>query len=297
MKTLHVRTILVGSLTAILGCDRGPSEQSTPTTQPDAVSVTEPVTQPFLANQVRLEHVGEEWDAYGNFLTVLRLTNRSQHDIAYAGYTTSSPAYMEQVRGSDSEGWRDNGPGWCGVGLGMRQLRAGQSATFTVLAPRGAQSWRIGITIKDPAAHVVWTEPIAANAEKVRDASSAVELVQTTVVRHPDREFPYTFTLKNISDKPLYYGGFQERDVPPNYVTQENRSGSWQDDNGVIWSGTDFGFKQLPPGSTISFSIPAQSLDSTWRIGIRLFKTARPVSYDDAYSSVWWEPQPPRNQG
>ena len=287
MKLLDIRPLLIvtAALAAVVGCERGPGKQS-PTSLTGDASVAEPVTRLSLADQVRLEQVGEEWDAYGNFLPILRLTNHAQYDISCPSDSTASPVYMEQVRGSDSEGWRGQNLSWCGVGLGTQNLRTGQSATFTVLPPEGAQSWRIGIEIEHPEAHVIWTPPIAGNAEIVREPPSAVEVVETTVVRHPDRDFPYTFTLKNVSDGPLYYGGFKEPHVPPIYLNQEKRSEGWEDNGKANWCGTGFGFKALPPGGSISFSIPAQSLDSTWRIGIRLFKTARPASYDDAYSPV-----------
>jgi hypothetical protein len=184
------------------------------------------------------------------------------------------------------------------VGLGRQKLRAGRSATFTVVPPEVGQS-RIGIKIESPVEHVIWTPPINADAETAREAPSAAELVRTDVSKHPGREFPYTFTLTNVSDRPLFFAGFNEPHVPPLYLNQEQRSGDWQDEGHALWNGSGssgFGFKELPPGGSISFSIPAQSLDSTWRIGIRLFQTPRPASYNDAYSPVWWEPLPPRNQ-
>jgi hypothetical protein len=249
-----------------------------------------------LADPVQLAHVGEEWDAYGNFLTVLRLTNRSAADISYAGYGTSSPIYLQQVRGSDLEGWRDQKSGWCGVGLERQHLPAGQSATFTVLPPDAAQSWRIGIKLESSQSQVIWTQPIISNSDIAPQGPSAAELVQADFSRHPDRDFPYTFTLKNVSRTPLCYGGYQEPHVPPIYLIQEKHSEGWEDKGKADWSGTGFGFKELPPGGSISFSVPAQSLDSTWRIGLRLFKTARPASCNDAYRPVWWAPLPPRNR-
>jgi hypothetical protein len=120
--------------------------------------------------------------------------------------------------------------------------------------------------------------------------------VQREVSWHPDKEFPYTFKLINSSAKTLYYGGYREADIPPIYLNQKWQLWQWGDDGTVDWCGSDFGFKQLRPGGTIMFSIPAQSLDSTWRIGIRLLRTDVPRATDDAYRPVWWPELPPRGK-
>ncbi len=233
MKMLDTRPILM-LMVAVMAIVAWSPGQSVP-----AVS-----TKP--ANEIRLEHIGEEWDAYGNFLPVLRLTNYSRRDISYAGYSTSSPVYMQQVRGSDREEWREHNPGWCGTGLGTQQLRAGQSATFRVVPREAVQSWRIGIKIDGPEARAIWTQPINREAAVAHEAPSAAELVQVHVSKHPDREYPYTFTLKNVSGKPLFYGGYQEPHVPPIYLNQEKRPEGWHDDGKADWSGTGFGFKRAP---------------------------------------------------
>ncbi len=243
-----------------------------------------------------LERVGAQWDAYGNFLSVFRLTNTSERDISYPGYAPSSPLYTRQLR---RLGWRDEPSGWCGVGLGTQRLAPHQSATFTVLPPEGRRTWRIGIEVTQPGDQwqppVVWTPPLRTDSEIVGEAPSAGEFVQTHVVHQPRRKFPYTFTVTNTSNRPLFYGGFREAHVPPIYLNQERRLGRWTDEGNANWCGTGFGFRQLPSGGSISFSIPAQSLDSTWRIGIRFYRTAQPVDPTDAFSPVWWEPLPPRN--
>src|SRR3954468_24533858 len=102
---LDIRPLLILTvvLTIVVGCNHDTSVQSSPSE---------------LADQVGLEYVGEEWDAYGAFLTVVRITNHSKRDISYGGYSTSSPMCVEQVRGSDSEGWRDRDFSWCAMGLG-----------------------------------------------------------------------------------------------------------------------------------------------------------------------------------
>jgi hypothetical protein len=277
-----VRSLLILTVfhALVVGCNHGANLRPT-TTMP--------------TDQVQLTCIGEEWDAYGNFLTVLRLDNRSQRSISYSGYSDSFPVYREQLRGSNSEGWRDRNSGWCGVGLGKQQLRAQQSVTLKLPPPGGAYSWRIGINIDTPDARLIWSDAMTANAEQVRESPSAAGLVQAVVVKHPDREFPYTFILKNVSGRPLFYGGYREPDVPPIYLIQENRPDGWHDDGKADWSGSGFGFKELTPGGSLLFSIPAQSLDSKWRIGIRLFKNVRPA-YNDAFSPVWWVPLPPRNR-
>ena len=243
-----------------------------------------------------LERVGARWDAYGNLLSVFRLTNTSERDIAYPGFSPSSPLYTRQLR---RLGWHEEPSGWCGVGLGTQRLRAHQSATFTVLPPEGRRTWRIGIAVTQAGDQsqpvVLWTKPLTTDSQTVREAPSAGELVQVRVAHHLGRKFPYTFTVTNKSSQPLFYGGYRDAHIPPLYLNQERRSGRWTDDGRGDWSGTGFGFRQLSPGKSNSFSIPAQSLDSTWRIGIRFYRTPQPTDPADAFSPVWSEPLPPRN--
>lgn len=254
---------------------------------------------PCPAAPARLEPIGTRWDASGNFISVFRLTNTSSGEISFPGYSASSPAYTLQLRHLGR--WRDEPSFWCGVGFGTQRLAPHRSEIFTVLPPKDSRMWRIGIKVTmagwAPKALIAWTKALITDADIVRQAPNADAFVRTDVLRRPYRNFPYTFTLTNTSDKPLFYGGFKETHVPPIYLNQERRLGRWIDDGSATWCGTSFGFRELPQGGLISFSIPAQSLNLTWRIGVRLYRTAQPVVPRDAYSPVWWPPLPRRNRG
>lgn len=255
-----------------------------------------PLASTKPTSELRLEYISEEWDAYGNFLPAFRLTNDSQREITYSGYSISSPVFVQQVRGSDREEWRNQNIGWSGTGLESQRLRAGHATTFRVAPPEGVHFWRIGLKTEEPEDIVVWSKSIIANKTMVEEMPCAAKLIHVDVAKHPDRESTYTFTLKNVSEESLFYGGYQEPHVPPIYLKQEKFAEGWIDDGKADWSGTGFGFKELRPGRSILFSIPAQSLDRTWRIGIRLFRTDRPAARKDAYEPVWWEPLSPRSE-
>jgi hypothetical protein len=276
-----IRTLFILSVVSLVGCNGSPTAQS---------------AHDGFADHIQLERVGAEWNAYGQNTTVIKLTNGADRGVSYTGYS-SEPVYTLQVQGSilDWWTWHDEGPsGWCGVGLGTRILNPQQSVTFKVPTPDHSQPWRVGIKIKDPDIPNIWTRPIVETVREGRWAAGAEKLVETAVEQHPGRNFPYTFILKNTSASPIFYGGFQEPNIPPIYLNQEMHSGNWEDSGQGDWSGTGFGFKELVPGASISFPIPGQSLDAMWRIGIRLFMTARPESPDDIYKPIWWPPFPPR---
>jgi hypothetical protein len=255
------------------------------------------------AAAVALNSVGSTWDAYGNYLSVFTLTNASDEAMSYSGYAPSEPIYTTQVRRIAQ--WSDEPAGWCGVGLGTQRLAPNQSVTFTVPPPDGDQTWRVGVRFnftgsdsKSRRSETAWSSPVTSKSRKQIDlaAPDAASLVQTAVTWHPDSKFPYTFRLTNSSAKTLFFGGYRETDVPPIYLNQERQRGHWRDDGHADWCGSGFGFKQLRPGDSLTFSIPAQSLDHSWRIGILLFRNGAPRAPDDAYRPVWWPELPPRGK-
>jgi hypothetical protein len=252
-----------------------------------------------------INHIGSSWDAYGNFLDTFRITNKSETAIYYSGYGPDAPVFDTQIL--KHSGLQDMGSsGWCGVGLGSHSLAPHQSVNFSVpIAFEAPTTWRIGMKISlmqktnvPPKSESVWSTIITTKSRKQIDqaGSSAKSFVRTTVTWHPEKRFPYTFVLANISTNTLFYGGFSETDVPPIYLDQEQESGLWKDNGSVNWCGTHLGFWPLQPGQSITFSIPAQGLDHTWRSGIRLYRSRTPITPEDAFLPVWWQELPPRGK-
>lgn len=250
-------------------------------------------------DDVELHITGTTWDTYGNFLNVFTLKNSSAHPVFYDGYSLNEPIRLRQIQNEKQE-WQDLHYGYCGVGLGRQHLQPGESITFTESAPKENQTWKVGVTFtfrkQDnlEVQHTVWSQPIDGVNQK-RTQPDASEMVKLESRKDSKHKFPYTFTLTNISKQVLYYGGFHELDVPPIYINQEKHKDSWQNDGKAVWNGegaSGFGFQELSPGKSIIFSIPAQS-HVIWRIGIILFRTSTPKSYEDAYQPVWCSPQSP----
>lgn len=247
--------------------------------------------------QVSIERTGGEWSPYGSYLSNIRLSNPSKETISFEGYAPESPVYVVETR--QLGGWKDEDASWCGVGLREQHMPAGGEIRFQVAAPEGRAAWRVGVYFSAKGGRHssgVWTQPIAGLDDRGAGKGGVRELVRTEVAKDPDRKFPYTFTLTNISARPLYYGGFRGA-TPPIYLNQIRRLGFWKDDGQADWCGKDIAIRPLPPGRSLSFSIPAQSLDSTWRIGMRLYKSPQPVRVSDAFPPVWWPPLPPRGRG
>lgn len=259
------------------------------------------ITPGSVGAAVALKCVGSEWDAYGNYLSVFMLTNDTDRAISYFGYAPSQPVYTTQIRNEIQ--WREEATGWCGVGFGAQNLFPKQSVTFRVSPPQDGQAWRVGIEIEvvdsrnaQTRIRTVWSPPARRQSlrKKISQDADATRLVQTAVSWNPDHAQPYTFSLINTSTDSLFYGGYQEPTVPPIFLNQVRYLGKWREDGVADWSGSDIGFKELRAGDSIRFSIPAQSQDSTWRIGIRLFRSDAPHAQDDAYEPVWW-PELPRD--
>ena len=255
------------------------------------------------AAALELRHSGSRWNANGNFLYEFSLTNSSSDAVEYDGYHFSLPVYTSQTLRNNQ--WKDDSADWCGVNLETRQLAPRQAVTLSLSPPDDARAWRVGIPFRPAATNAAsaqiktaWSPSVRPKSRKELDAhgKSAAPWVETQVALHRDgnREQSYEFSLRNKSTNTLYYGGFREPDVPPIYLNQERRTGRWHDNGHANWSGSDLGFKQLLPGQSISFKIPAQSLDRSWRIGIRLFRTDSPGVPEDAYLPVWWIELPPR---
>lgn len=267
------------------------------------ILATLPLASPGATAPGALDCVGTTWDASGNFLSVFRLTNSSEETTAYSGYAPATPVYKRQIRRLTH--WRDEPTGWCGVGLGIQRLTPNHSLTFAVPPPDGDRAWRIGVQFtftgadsRSKRSEIVWSSAVTSKSPRQIElaAHDASSLVQLGVSWNPDREFPYTFNLTNMSEKTLFYGGYSEPDVPPIYLNEERRMGHWRDDGKADWSGSNFGFKRLRPRDSMTFSIPPQSLDHSWRIGIRLFRTDAPHAPDDACRPVWWAELPPRGK-
>lgn len=251
------------------------------------------VAMPSMA-QVAIERTGGEWSPYGSYLWNLRLSNYSKDTIVFDGYAPASPVYVVETRRLG--GWKGEDASWCGVGMGTHQIPAGREISFQVDAPEGRATWRVGVRFSTKGrrdSSMVWTQPVAGLIDREAGKGRASGLVRTEVAKHPDRKFPYTFTLTNISNRPLYYGGFLGK-TPPIYLNQVRRLGFWKDEGQADWCGKGIAIRPLFPERSLSFSIPAQSLDSTWRIGMRLYKSPRPVNISDAFQPVWWPPLPPR---
>jgi hypothetical protein len=245
----------------------------------------------------RLEQVGTRWDPWGNFQFVFRLNNTSDRAISYQGYGPEWPIFAQQRRGAT--GWEAEKGGWCGTGLGKQKLAAHGSIVFTVPPPlEGGQTWRFGIAVTGPGygsrPEMIWSGPLRAKPEADENTPGADALVHIHVVQHPGQKFPYTFTVRNVSERPVYYGGFREAQVPPIYLNAELRGQRWKNNGHSDWSGTGLGFQPLAPGRAISFSIPAQSWETTWRIGLQCYRTAEPTSAADVYRPVWGPALPPR---
>lgn len=244
--------------------------------------------------QVSLQRTGGQWSPYGSYLSDIRLSNHSKDTITFEGYAPASPVYVVETR--QLAGWKGEDASWCGVGLRKQQMPAGGEISFQVAAPERRAAWRVGVHFSTEGGRdssVAWTQPIAGEHDRGAGRERADKLVRMEVSKHPDRKFPYTFTLTNISDRPLYYGGYRGT-TPPIYLNQFRRLGFWKEDGQADWCGRDIAIRPLLPGSSLSFSIPAQSLDSTWRIGMRLYKAPQPILISDAFRPVWWPPLPPR---
>lgn len=258
---------------------------------------------PGNCGTIKLERTGHHWTAYGRFIEEFRLTNSSEKAICYLGYV--EPVAFKELW--TFAWWHRQRLSLCGNELREGGLEAGQSATFTFPSPEGTKTWRIGVSydwgskddvfqeypFKVRSAAVVTTSPRDQTFASAPDAS---RLVRMEVQQHPGRPRPYTFTLTNTSAQMLFYGGFREKNIPPIYLGQESHLFRWTFEGSVNWSGTDLGFKELRPGDRIQFSIPGQSLDRFWRIGLRLFRTNVPRSIEDAYRPVWWPKFPPRDK-
>jgi hypothetical protein len=254
------------------------------------------------AGAVTLESLGTRWLPFGSLNSEFMITNASSNTIQFSGYGRSMPIYTAQIRLQGD--WCKQPEGlYCPVGLESISLMPRESMAFTVPALPGEDKWRIGIefTHSDLATgsnriETVWSPAVtnAPESEIASAASNPTSLARIDVTWHAERDYPYTFKLVNVSVEPLYYGGFAERDVPPIYFGQERRGKEWQDSGVAKWCGSRLGFYELKAGGSIEFSIPAQSLDTTWRIGIRLFKKAEPRSPQDAYRIIWSHELPPR---
>lgn len=161
--------------------------------------------------------------------------------------------------------------------------------------PDGRRAWRIGLELQignQSEPQLLWTKALATDSALDQATPSAAQLVLHKIVHQPGRDFPYTFTITNISQQPLFYGGYAEANSPPLYMTAERHWGRWIDTGHVDWSGTNFGFKKLSPGKSISFSMTGKGQDAIWRVGIRFYHTPQPVAITDAFSPVWCDPLP-----
>ena len=251
-------------------------------------------------DSISLEQAGTLVDPHGNLMMVFKLTNTSAAAVSYSGYAPALPNYTTQFRRLGQ--WRDAPGAWCGFGLKDIQLPAHQVVTFTVPPWEGKTS-RICLDIAParaggkPESQQIRSAPVTISLEAIhRNAGDASSLVRTEVTHHPEHKSPYTLTLANTSSQTLYYGGFHDPNVPPIYLNQERVLGHWKDDGEANWAEKGVAFHPLPSHRSISFSIPAQSLDKTWRIGIRLYRTDHPKTMEDTYLPVWWPPLPPRNK-
>lgn len=260
-------------------------------------------TATAFAGDVYLDQTGTTWNESGKFLYVFTLTNATDTRILYGGYSPSSPVYDIGLRHKDR--WQEKDMSYCGTGLKTQQLKSGRSVSFMV-SPEENENWRVGVTyhfvssfgIENENLLTCWSPSIKPLSKSSRDLPKldASKLVEADVSYTHGAEYPYTFLLKNISKQTLFFGGFDKPGVPPIYLNQELHQGKWSDDGQAVWNGDGIpsGFQELSPGRTIKFSIPAQSLDSDWRIGVILFRTDSPKTPEDVYRPVWWRKLPKR---
>lgn len=258
---------------------------------------------PGNCGPIKLERTGWHWTAYGRFLEDFRLTNTSEKPICYTGY--ASPVCFKELW--TLAWWRRQRLSLCGNGLREGGLEPGQSTTFGYPPPEGSKTWRIGVSydwgskddvfqeypLKVKSAGIVTTSP---RDQIFASAPDASKLVRLEVQKQTGQEERYTFTLTNTSAQTLFYGGYREKSVPPIYLSQLSQRFGWKYDGTVDWSGTGLGFKEIRPGATIQFSIPARGGEHIWRIGLRLFRTNAPRAMEDAYRPVWWPKLPPRDK-
>ncbi|HWB05868.1 MAG TPA: hypothetical protein VG796_22800 [Verrucomicrobiales bacterium] len=259
---------------------------------------------------VRIEYTGTRWDIYGHYNMELRLKNDSRQTIAFSG---GAYPWFDRFEGRPW-GWKQDKLERCGhEAFSDQRLRPGQSKTFTLPAPE-KRSWRLrvpfayerngtGAAAADTTGQkgVAWSPTLPALPREWlntsgTDASRLVELNVTLVPGHGEPK--YAFVLKNISSKPLYYPGYSDDPAEsvyekgPAYLLEERHGWRWKNESWPrTWQG--LGFRKIPPGRTLTFTDSARSSKRTWRIGLRLFLTAKPRTITDACRPVWWQALPP----
>ena len=244
------------------------------------------------AAPLRLEHIGTKWDEYGHFVWVFRFTNPSDTPISYVGWMSDSgPLPVVEVLRSGV--WRDVYLGCLGPERNAQRLAPHRSILVSLAPQKAGATWRVGVPVMQPPSFTrwevgVWTDPLSTDAATPAAAKSrsAARMVETRVSRNPDPNAPYTFTLTNISSQPLYYGGFQGTKLPAFHLQQDRFLGRWQGGESAMFYGTGDGFRKLSPGASLTFTIPSLNLWKTWRLGVRLYRTPRPVVPADAYPPV-----------
>jgi len=243
---------------------------------------------------------GYKWDAYGNYLPYFKVSNKTSEVFAFWGYSKSSPVYSIEVLINDR--WQENPLGWCGNGMQLQTMAPEDSFVFFVPPRSGDASWRVRIDLEPRSKTRIYYKPnihssplpTSDTLARMPPAGSSPQQVMLEAEYHDELQFPCRFRLTNISDSPVYYGGFDEKSVPPIYLGQKSQGNAWVNTGSANWRGTGFGFKMLSPGSSLSFDIPAQNLDTFWRIGIRLYRNNAPERLIEAYDPIWWPKLPRR---
>ena len=257
---------------------------------------------PLCARQaVSITLIGNKWQASGSYLTCFEIKNTSSEVFGFSGYSDDSPIYRCELLKFGR--WHPERMGWCGVGMGQHDFPPGKTFPLDTLPPKGSRPWRIALPVRSTTPDGKTAEPLFysapippfKSADITRHRSPPVQGgVKLGVAYHEGLPYPCEFTLTNLSSAVLYYGGFKEKHVPPIYLGQEHIHKKWSEEHSVDWSGTGLGFQILSPLESITFRIPAQSLEHPWRIGIRLFRTDKPSALHDAYVPVWWPRLPKR---
>lgn len=257
---------------------------------------------PLSARQVvSITPVGHKWTASGSYLTCFEIKNTSSELFGFSGYSDDSPIYAFELL--KFHRWHPERTGWCGVGMGQHEFPPGKTISLDTLPPTGTRPWRIALSLRSTtpdgktAETVFHSDPIPPfkSADHAHPETPPIEGgVKLEVAYREGLFYPCEFTLTNLSTAVLYYGGFKEKDVPPIYLGQEYIGKKWNEEHSVDWSGTGLGFQTLRPLESITFRIPAQSLEHPWRVGMRLFRTNKPSALHDAYAPVWWPQLPKR---
>jgi len=101
-----------------------------------------PISKPISATSLPALKV----IAHSDEQLTLALTNDTQRDFHFSGYSLGSPLYSMETKGEQD--WTADMVGWCGTGVAEQCLEAGKETTFTVYLSSDATR-RVLVALKD----------------------------------------------------------------------------------------------------------------------------------------------------